>query len=211
MAMPNGAVDYPAKLKIDYPERCDRLTTFFRIVVIIPIGIIACLLAGGHDVWSRDPRWYYAFGGVGYVFAPTVLMILFKKKYPRWWFDWNIAFLKFEARVSTYLALLTHEYPSTDEEQAVHIEIPYPDAEKDLLRGLPLIKWLLVLPHMIVLAFLSIAAIVCVIIAWFAILINGRYPRELFDFVVGVMRWSLRVTAYSVLLTTDKYPPFSLT
>jgi hypothetical protein len=208
--MPNGTVDYPANITIDYPEKCDRLTTLFRLIVIIPIGIILWLLTGGHDSWWGYPRWYYAMSGMGYVFGPTVLMILFRKKYPRWWFDWNIALLKFETRVTAYLAVLTHEYPSTDEEQAVHIDIPYPDVDKDLLRGMPLIKWLLVLPHIIVLAFLGIAAVVCTIIAWFAILINGTYPRELFDFVVGVIRWSLRVSAYSMLLTTDKYPPFSL-
>jgi hypothetical protein len=208
--MPDGTVEYPAKLSIDYPVRCDRLTTFFRLIVIIPIAIILWMLADHCGTESDCRDWYHIFTGVGFVFGPTVLMILFRKKYPRWWYDWNIALLKFETRVSSYFALLTHEYPSTDEEQAVHIEIPYPDVEKDLLRGLPLIKWLLVLPHVIVLAFLGIAAIVCVIIAWFAILINGTFPRELFDFVVGVMRWSMRVTAYSVLLTTDKYPPFSL-
>ena len=207
--MPNGT-GYPANIAIDYPERCDRLTTLFRLVVIIPIAIIFWMLADHCNVRSECRGWYYMLTGTGYVFGPTILMILFRKKYPRWWFDWNIALLKFETRVVAYLAVLTHEYPSTDEEQAVHIDIPYPDVEKDLLRGMPLIKWLLVLPHIIVLAFLAIAAVVCTVIAWFAILINGTYPRELFDFVVGVIRWSLRVTAYSMLLTTDKYPPFSL-
>ena len=208
--MPNGTLDYPVDLKIDYPERCDRLTTFFRIIVVIPIAIILWMLTVPHEPWSVDPRWYYVLGGVGYIFVPTVLMILFRKKYPRWWFDWNVALVKFETRVVAYTMLLTHDYPSTDEEQAVHIKIAYPDVEKDLLRGMPLIKWFLVLPHIIVLAFLGIAAIVCVIIAWFAILINGTYPKELFDFVVGVLRWLLRVDAYAVLLTTDRYPPFSL-
>jgi hypothetical protein len=208
--MPNGTLDYPADLKIDYPERCDRLTTFFRLIVVIPIAIILWMLLVPYKPWPTDLGWYYVAGGLGYVFVPTVLMILFRKKYPRWWFDWNLALLKFEVRVSAYVLLLTHEYPSTDEEQAVHIELAYPDAQKDLLRGMPLIKWILVLPHVIVLACLWVAAIVCVIIAWFAILINGTFPRELFDLVVGVMRWSLRVEAYSFFLTTDEYPPFSL-
>jgi hypothetical protein len=146
----------------------------------------------------------------GVLFLATMLMLVFKRKYPRWWFDWNIALTKFGARVGAYMALLRDEYPSTDEDQAVHIEIPYPDARKDLNQWLPLVKWFLAIPHYIVLFFLGIAAIFVVIITWFAILFTGRYPKGLFDFVVGVMRWSLRVMAYAALLTTDEYPPFTL-
>ncbi len=137
-------------------------------------------------------------------------MLLFRQKYPRWWFDWNVALIKFSTRVEAYLALLRDEYPSTDEDQAVHIEIPYPDAKNELNRWLPLVKWFLAIPHYIVLFFLGIAAIVSIVIAWFAILFTGRYPKSLFDFVVGVFRWGLRVAAYAFLLTTDRYPPFAL-
>jgi hypothetical protein len=190
---------YPATLIIDYPDRpLNRLTTFFRIFTVIPIAIILALVSGGQ----------YSVGGI--LFLATLLMILFRQKYPRWWFDWNVALVKFSTSVATYLGLLTDVYPSTDEEQAVHIEIPYPDVPKDLNRWLPLVKWFLAIPHYIVLAFLAIAAIVCVVIAWFAILFTGRYPRGLFDFVVGVSRWLLRVAAYAFLLTTDRYPLFSL-
>jgi hypothetical protein len=208
--MPNGTTEYPVKLSIEYPEKCDRLTTFFRFFVAIPILIILAMLMGytGND--SERHRWMLYGYGVGVVFLPVLLMILFNKKYPRWWFDWNVALVKFAARVESYLNLLTHEYPSTDEEQRVHIEIPYPDVQNELGRGMPLIKWLLVLPHVIVLSFLYIAAVVCVIIAWFAILFSEKYPVDLFNFVVGVMRWGLRVYAYAVLLTTDIYPPFTL-
>jgi hypothetical protein len=152
--------------------------------------------------------WQYAAGGI--LFMATLFMILFRQKYPRWWFDWNIALVKFSTRVGAYIGLLTDVYPSTDEEQSVHIEIPYPDVPKELSRGLPLVKWFLAIPHYIVLACLAIGAIVCIVIAWFAILFTGRYPRGLFDFVVGVSRWGLRVAAYAFLLTTDQYPPFSL-
>ena len=137
-------------------------------------------------------------------------MILFRKKYPRWWFDWNVALTKFSTRVFSYLILLTHEYPSTDEDQAVHIEIPYPDAKEELRRGMPLVKWFLSIPHVIILCFLYVAVVACSVIAWFAIIFTGRYPKSLFDFVVGVMRWSIRVEAYAFLLTTDRYPPFGL-
>jgi hypothetical protein len=202
---------YPATLVIDYPDRpLNRLTTFFRIFTLIPIAIILALVSGGTFDWSgmNGWTWFYAAGGT--LFLPVLLMILFRQKYPRWWFDWNIALVKFSTRVGAYVGLLTDVYPSTDEEQSVHIEIPYPDVPKDLNRWLPLVKWFLAIPHYIVLACLAIAAVVCVVIAWFAILFTSRYPRGLFDFVVGVSRWSLRVAAYAFLLTTDRYPLFSL-
>ena len=118
--------------------------------------------------------------------------------------------IRFSTRIYAYLMLLRDEYPSTDEEQAVHIDIPYPNAKEELNRWLPLVKWIMAIPHYIVLCFLDIAAWVVVIIAWFAILFTGRYPQSLFDFVVGVFRWSLRVVVYAFLLTTDRYPPFRL-
>jgi hypothetical protein len=202
---------YPASLSVDYPDReLNRLTSFFRLIAIIPIAVILCLVDGS-VFRSGDDQWWVAGLSVGGVlFLATVLMLVFRRKYPRWWFDWNTALTRFSLRVSSYTALLRDEYPSTDEEQAVHVEIPYPDARQDLNQWLPLVKWLLAIPHYIVLFFLGIAAFFVVIIAWFAILLTGRYPKALFDFVVGVMRWSLRVSAYAVLLTTDEYPPFTL-
>ena len=199
---------FPATLAIDYPERpLNRLTTFFRLFMIIPIWVILALVS---TVTMQAHSKTYVIGAGGLVFAATVLMLLFRRKYPRGWFDWNVELTKFGLRVSTYLALLRDEYPSTDEEQAVHVAIPYPDASRDLSRWLPLVKWLLAIPHFIVLALLAIAAVFCVIGAWFAILFTSRFPRGLFDFVVGVLRWWLRVVAYAFLLTTDRYPPFSL-
>jgi hypothetical protein len=197
---------YPVTLSIDYPERpLNRLTTFFRIFAIIPIAIIICLISGGNS----DRNWTWCVSG-GIIFLPIVLMILFRQKYPRWWFDWNLALTRFSTRVGSYFSLLSDVYPSTDEEQYVHIELSYPDVPKDLNRWLPLVKWFLAIPHYFVLFFLGIGAIFSVIFAWFAILFTGRYPRGLFDFVVGVYRWYLRVTAYVALLTTDRYPQFSL-
>ncbi len=202
---------YPVTLTIDYPDRpLNRLTTFFRIFTVIPIAIILGLLGAGTIDLRQMHGWDWQYSAGGIVFLATLLMILFRQKYPKWWFDWNVALTKFGARVGAYMALLTDVYPSTDEEQSVHIEIPYPDVPKELNRWLPLVKWLLAIPHYIVLACLGIAAFVCVVIAWFAILFTGRYPRGLFDFVVGVARWGLRVSAYAYLLTTDRYPLFSL-
>jgi uncharacterized membrane protein len=150
-----------------------------------------------------------ALGG-GLVFVPALLMVVFRQKYPRWWFDFNLELTRFSSRVFAYVALMSDRYPSTDEEQYVHLELDYPNVERDLNRWLPLVKWLLAIPHYVVLVVLGIAAILGVIFAWFAILFTGRYPRGIFDFVQGVMRWVLRVQAYAFLLVTDRYPPFSL-
>lgn len=202
---------YPMSLSIDYPDKpLNRLTTFFRIFTAIPIVIIIGLLSSAEYGWEGAGWGIYQYAAAGLIVVPLVLMLLFRRKYPRWWFDWNLALARFFIRIETYVVLLRDEYPSTDEEQAVHLEITYPDASKDIRRGMPLVKWFLAIPHYFVLYFLGIAAQVCVIIAWFAILFTGRYPRGLFDFVVGVFRWGLRVSAYASLLTTDRYPPFSL-
>jgi hypothetical protein len=194
---------YPVGLSVDYPERpLDRVTTLFRIFTVIPIAVILGLISGGGSGQAA------AAGGL--LTVPTLLMLVFRQKYPRWWFNWNVELTNFSYRVSAYLLLLRDEYPSTDEEQAVHLVLPYPDAQLQLNRWLPLVKWLLAIPHYIVLAVLSLAVIVCVVIAWFAILFTSRFPPALFDFVVGVMRWSLRVTAYAFILNVDMYPPFRL-
>jgi hypothetical protein len=201
---------YPVQLDVDYPDRdLNRLTTFFRIFTIIPIAIVLGTVSGGTTSAGADSTTIAVSAG-GLLFAGPFLMILFREKYPRWWFDWNLELTRFSSRVTLYAALLDDEYPSTDEQQALHLDIAYPDVPEDLNRWLPLVKWFLAIPHYVVLFFLGIAAFVCVVIAWFAILFTGRYPRGLFDFVVGVGRWGLRVTAYAFLLTTDRYPPFSL-
>lgn len=210
---------YPARLQIDYPDALNRVTTAFRIIVIIPIAILASVLSATAvstvtvvsdtgQVISQASR---TGGGIaGALAMATLLMIVFRQRYPRWWFDFALQLNRFLARVGAYAALLTDQYPSTVEEQAVHLDLDYPDARSDLNRWLPLVKWLLVIPHVIVLAFLSIGAVVVIVIAWFAILFTGRYPRPLFDYVVGVGRWALRVSAYASLLITDRYPPFRM-
>ena len=200
---------YPAQLSVDFPDReLNRTTTFFRLIAVIPIAIVIIAVAGSS---SDDNGGQYATAGAGGgLFLAPLLMIVFRQKYPKWWFDWNVNLTKFSSRVAAYILLLRDEYPSTDEEQAVHIDIRYPDVQDDLNRWLPLVKWLLAVPHVIVLIVLWVAVVVVVIVAWFAILFRGRYPKRIFDFVVGVMRWSLRVEAYALLLTTDRYPPFGM-
>ena len=205
---------YAARLDIDYPDRLDRLTTLLRVIWIIPIGIVyGVLTASGNEtmVSQTGQQVRSSSGGItGGLFVATLLMLVFRMRYPRWWFDFSRELTRFGARIGAYFALLTDRYPSTVEEQSVHLEIDYPDVERDLNRWLPLVKWLLAIPHYIVLAVLVLVAFFAVVIAWFAILITGRYPRSLFDFVVGVGRWGLRVDAYAFLLVTDRYPPFSL-
>ena len=208
---------YPVQLDVDYPDRqLNRLTTFFRAFTIIPIAILLATVSGGEAwTWTEgsgagETTSTVVVGAGGILFAGPLLMILFREKYPRWWFDWNLELTRFSSRVSLYAGLLDDRYPSTDEAQSLRLDMPYPDARTDLNRWLPLVKWFLAIPHYIVLFFLWIAAIVCIWIAWFAILFTGRYPRGLFDFVVGVGRWTVRVSAYALLLVTDRYPPFSL-
>ena len=209
-------IGYAARLEIDYPERLDRLTSFFRLLWAIPILIILGLLMGpgsAHYANSTNEagKAVGSVGGVtGGLFVATALMIAFRQRYPRWWFDFSRELGRFGARVGAYLFLLTDLYPSTTDEQSVRLEVDYPEVERDLNRWLPLVKWLLAIPHYIVLAVLYLLAFLATIVAWFAILFTGVYPRSLFDFVVGVGRWSTRVWAYAFLLVTDVYPPFSL-
>jgi hypothetical protein len=208
------ATGYPATLDVDYPDRpLNRLTTFFRLFTVIPIAIVLGTVSGGTQTYStggESQATLVVISAGGLLFAGPLLMILFRQKYPRWWFDWNLELTRFSSRVTLYFALLDDRYPSTDEQQSLHLDLRYPDVPTELNRWLPLVKWFLAIPHYILLAFLTIAAFFCVVIAWFAILFTGRYPRGLFDFVVGVGRWALRVGAYAFLLTTDRYPPFSL-
>jgi Domain of unknown function (DUF4389) len=206
-----GEQGYPLRFSVDYPDRgLNRLTTAFRVFVAIPILIVAGALGGHEGSYGGRESWTIAAGSAGLLTFAPLLMIVFRQKYPRWWFDWNLELLRFTNRVGVYLGLMDDRYPSTDEHQAVRLDVAYPDARNGLNRWLPLVKWFLAIPHYIVLVFLWIAALVAVVIAWFAILFTGRYPRGLFDFVLGVFRWTNRVVAYAFILVTDEYPPFRL-
>lgn len=242
---------YPSTLVIDYPDRkVNRLTSFFRIFMVIPIGFVAALLAqtipplvfsrteynSSNADWNNFVTWINS-GGFDYtsmlaiaavviivlmpliifvggfilnLFNPIVLALVFRHKYPKWWFDFYVSLIKFLSRVFSYITLLTDVYPSLDEEQNVHLEVRYPDAQKELSASLPLIKWFLAIPHYFVLCFVGIAAIFCDVFIWFAVLFTGKVPRGMFDFVTGFYRWSLRVAGYAIFQFTDKYPPFTL-
>jgi hypothetical protein len=206
--------EYPVRFSVEYPDRpLNRVTTAFRVFAVIPIAIVLASIGGyqgggGYDAGRDGP--VVAIGGTGLLFLPPLLMIVFREKYPRWWYDWNLELLRFVNRVGTYFALMSDRYPSTDEQQWVRLDVPYPDAKQELNRWLPLVKWLLAIPHYIVLFFLYVGVVFAVIGAWFAILFTGRYPRGVFDFVEGVIRWHNRVVGYAFILVTDRYPPFSL-
>ncbi|MBU1175326.1 MAG: DUF4389 domain-containing protein [Alphaproteobacteria bacterium] len=205
---------YAARLDIDYPERLDRLTTLLRLIWAIPILIILGLLSNASTTQTIDAAGQVVQTSGGGIAAgltiATLLMIVFRQKYPRWWFDFALELGRFSARVGAYMLLLTDRYPSTDEAQSVHLDVDYPDAQNGLNRWLPLVKWLLAIPHYIVLIVLFVVMIIVTILAWVIILLTGSYPRALFDFVVGTLRWGTRVWAYAFLLVTDEYPPFSL-
>src|ERR1700681_868225 len=205
-------LSYPVRFSVDYPDRdLNRVTTAFRIFVAIPVLVVLGAVSGGAWQWSSGRgSTAVAAGAGGLLFFGPLLMILFRQKYPRWWFDWNLELQRFSNRAGAYLALMDDRYPSTTDHQSVHLDYDYPNVEHDLNRWLPLVKWFLAIPHYVVLVFLTIAAVVAVIVAWFAILLSGRYPRGIFDFVEGVIRWHNRVLAYAFILVTDRYPPFSL-
>ena len=205
--------DYPVRFSVEYPDRSlNRLTSFFRIFMLIPIALLLATITGFSTSYegTGDTATTVVVGGIGILFMPTLLMILFRQKYPRWWYEWNLNLQRFTNRIGVYVALMDDRYPSTDDEQAVRLEYPYPDVPRELGRGMPLVKWFLAIPHYLVLAVLFIGMFFAVVAAWFAILFTGRYPRGLFDYVEGVMRWHNRVIGYAFALVTDRYPPFSL-
>jgi hypothetical protein len=201
---------YPLEYDVEYPDRkLNRLTSALRILTAIPIVIVLTAIGGVAEVTTGGDTTTVAASGSGFLVLPPLLMILFRAKYPRWWFDFNLELLRFQNRVGVYVSLMDDRYPSTDERQAVRLDVPFPDVSR-MNRALPLVKWLLAVPHYIVLAFLYLGAVVAVVIAWFAILFTGRFPRGLFDYLVGVGRWTNRVSAYAFILVTDQYPPFRL-
>jgi hypothetical protein len=204
---------HPVELSVEYPDRdLNRITTLLRAFTAIPIIIVLAGVSGGYSGTdtAEASGTTIAISTGGLLFFPPLLMILFRQKYPRWWYDWNLELMRFTARVSIYVALMDDRYPSTDEQQSVRLDFPYPDAERELNRWLPLVKWLLAIPHYVVLVFLYIGGFFVVIAAWFAILFTGRFPRALFDYLVGVERWTNRVLGYAIVLVTDRYPPFTL-
>jgi hypothetical protein len=142
--MADDAQPYAARLKITYPDTLGRVTTLLRVFWIIPIAIILGLISasGGTRVVTQTGETVRTSGGgvLGGLALATALMIIFRQRYPRWWFDFACEMVRFGSRVAAYGALLTDQYPSTVDEQSVHLEIDYPNVEQDLNRWLPLVK-----------------------------------------------------------------------
>jgi hypothetical protein len=199
---------YPLTFEVDYPDRpLNRLTTALRLFMAVPIVVLLTAIGGLTVASTGADTTTVAASGSALLFLPPLLMVVFRGRYPRWWYEFNVELLRFQNRVGVYLALMDDRYPSTEEQQSVRLDVPYPTG---LNRLLPLVKWLLAIPHYVVLAVLYAGALVAIIAAWFAVLVTGRFPHGLFDYLVGVGRWTNRVTAYAFLLVTDEYPPFRL-
>jgi hypothetical protein len=189
----SAPLDYPVRFDVQYPEQLSRWLIFVKWILAIPHFLIL-----------------YALNAVaGICVLIGFFAILFTRQFPRGLWDFVVNTRRWNENNSAYIALMRDEYPPFSWEPGVYpvtLEVDYPE---EMNRWLPLVKWLLAIPHLIVLSVLYIAAIVVIIIAWFAILFTGQFPRGMFDFVVGVMRWNNRVYAYFYLLR-DEYPPFSL-
>ena len=206
--MPNNSIEFD----IEFPEgQRNRASVVFRPLLAIPILIVLAALGGPSIGGARGGGGLFFIGlASGLVVVPPLLTIVFRRKYPRWWFDFNLAFLRFDNCVIGYILLTSDEYPSTDDEQSLHLEVPYPDVHNDLNRWMPLVKWFLAIPHYVVLLVLDVGVVFATIASWVAIIFTGRHPRGLFDYTVGVMRWHNRVVCYAFALVTDNYPPFRL-
>ncbi|NYT27503.1 MAG: DUF4389 domain-containing protein [Candidatus Thiodubiliella endoseptemdiera] len=198
--------NYPAQLNIKYNDSSNRVTVFFRLLLVIPAALIIALLSGFLVEGNNSNA--LQVGG-GFLFLPIMLMIVVRGKYPKWWFDWVCELSKLSYRILAYSMLLTDKYPSVDEEQDIGLVLKYPDVKKELNRYLPLIKWLLAAPHFLILIVIYAAIFVLSPVIWLTVLIMGKMPETLFNFLVGFLRYNFRVSAYAILLITDKYPPFN--
>jgi hypothetical protein len=204
---------YPVRLWMEYPERLSRLSTFFRLLLAIPVFIFVALLSGGSvDAQQWDPdqtqnTGVAASSVIGGVLLAIWITILLRRNIPRWLFDFYVAVQRFSYRALAYFALLIDKYPAFEGNWYLQYWVDYPERPSRW----KVLFWKLItsIPHFFILIFLSIAAAIVVFIAWFAILFTAKFPRGMHDFVVGVLRWYARVHAYFASLT-DAFPPFSL-
>ncbi len=190
MTPPNPA--YPIRVDVDYPDRLSRLLIFVKWLLAVPHFIVLFFLAIGAYV----------------VLIISWFATIITGTYPVGMFNYMVGVLRWGIRVSAYVFLLTDKYPpfslEDDPSYPVRLEIDYP---AQIARWRPLVNWLLVIPAAIAAGVIGLLAYVCVLIAWFAILITGAYPQGMFDVVVIFFRWSARTSAFEYWMT-EQYPPF---
>ena len=191
--MTSGAMDdYPVTFDVAYPESPNRWLILIRWLLAIPHYIVLSLLS--------------ILAGV--VWVISFFTILFARTYPDSLYSFMVGVHRWNANLGAYI-LFHDRYPPFSMGESDYEGVTFAVERPDFNRWLVLIKWLLMIPHAIVLYFLSIIAMVAAIALVLAVLFTGRYPRGLFDFLVGVGRWNARVNAYATFVV-DRYPPFSL-
>ena len=179
----------------------DRITVFFRAILIIPIVILANYFNGYNSSHS-----YIG----GFLFIPVVLTLLFRGAYPSYVLAFNKALVALSVRIAAYFLVLTDDYPSIEANEKVGVEFPDIQGGRILSRGLPLVKWLLAIPLYIVGAVYMVYAMILTLLAWFTIVLTGEYPEWCASGVIGTISYWNRIYGYAYGLVTDEYPSFTL-
>ncbi len=185
--------EYPVRFDCSYPEGGNRFLILARWLLAIPHLVITSILMDLVALFA-----FFAF-----------FTILFTRRYPEGMFRLAVGFQRWYYNTLAYV-LFHDRYPPFSVDEGEYAPLSF-DVERpeQFNRWLPLVKWLLAIPHYVVVTVLSFFALFVYLYVWVAVLVTGRYPRGAFDFLVGVGRWTARMNAY-VYLLTDEYPPFSL-
>jgi len=191
-------------IQVELEDR-NRLTAFFRLVIVMPVAIYVSAFA--IDSISTD-TWGYSLGGL--IFLPTLLALVFRGIYPSYALAFNHALISLETRVNAYALLLTDDYPSIEENDIVKITLPEVGEGSQLNRYLPLIKWFLAIPLYVMAIIYLVYGLFLTLFAWLSILFSGKYPVWCADAMVGILAFYNRVYGYAFILITDEYPSFSL-
>ena len=191
-------------IQVELEDR-NRLTAFFRLIIVLPVAIYSSAFA--IDSMSTD-TWGYSLGGL--IVLPTFLALVFRGIYPSYALAFNHALISLETRVNAYALLLTDDYPSIEENDIVKITLPEVGNGSQLSRVMPLVKWFLAIPLYVMGIIYLVYGIFLTLFAWFSILFTGKYPVWSADAMVGILAFYNRVYGYAFILVTDEYPSFSL-
>ena len=186
-------------IQVDYQNR-DRTSSFFRPLLIIPVAVFLML-------FTQFSHWGFSTVAIT---MPAVISLLLRQSYPSWILAFNHAILEFGTRAVAYALLLTDKYPTFESNPTVAIIFPDVEGGKKLNRWLPLVKWILAIPLYVVGAFYLVLTTFVTIGAWFQIFFTGNFPTWAGNVTTGTVRFWNRVYGYSIVLTTDEYPSFSL-